>query len=141
MPCIDLNQINPAELQHNLATCKTLVACLCADWCDVCKAFRPNFEALAEQFPDYLFLWIDIEDQDSLVGDLDIDNFPTILVQHQQIVSFYGTMQADVSQIKRLLQSQSLLDIEQLASEYTMSEQHRQWQTNANIRERIARHV
>ncbi len=141
MSCIDLNQINPAELQHNLATCKTLVACLCADWCDVCKAFRPSYEALSEQFPDCLFLWIDIEDQDALVGDLDVENFPTILVQQQHIVSFYGTMQPDVSQIKRLLLSQSQLDTDQLQREYTVSPQHRRWQTEVNLRQRISHHV
>lgn len=28
-----------------------LVACLCAEWCDTCVAYRSGFLAMAERFP------------------------------------------------------------------------------------------
>ena len=39
-----------------------LVACLCAQWCDTCVAYKPGFHALAERFPRAEFRWVDIED-------------------------------------------------------------------------------
>ncbi len=141
MPCIDLNQIRPAELQHHLATHSTIVACLCADWCDVCKAYRPRFEALAEQHPELLFMWIDIEDQASLVDHLDVDNFPTLLLQQHDIVSFYGAMQSDTTRLQRLIQTQSQLSLQQLQELAESGEQQRHWQTEANLRLRLAEHV
>ena len=141
MPSIDLNHIAPAELQRHLASHSTLVACLCAAWCDVCKNYRPDFEALAVQFPETLFLWIDIEDQSSLVDHLDVDNFPTLLIQQHDIVSFYGTMQPDTSQLKRLILSFAGQSSEQLRSLANSGALQRSWQIDANLRKRIAAHV
>ena len=48
------------------------VACLCAAWCGTCSSYRATFEQLAARHPDKHFVWIDIEDQADLVGDLDV---------------------------------------------------------------------
>lgn len=64
------------QLSAALASGQWVVACLCAGWCDVCKQYRAGFDALAEQYPEQQFVWIDIEDQSDLVGDLDVENFP-----------------------------------------------------------------
>jgi len=141
MPSVDLNHISPAELQQHLASKATIIACLCADWCDVCKAWRPKFDALAEQYPALLFLWIDIEDQASLVDHLEVDNFPTVLIQQQDIVSFYGTVQPDAAHLKRqidVLCDKSVNQLHQLAN---ASDQQRALQSEANIRARLAAHV
>ncbi|PRC91506.1 thioredoxin family protein [Solimicrobium silvestre] len=138
MPYLDLNHTSAAALQQHLTKYQTVVACLCAAWCDVCKDYRPKFEALAEQHPELLFLWIDIEDQASLVGDLDIENFPTLLIQQNDVVSFYGTMQPDTSQLKRIIQSQARQSPEQLQTQANFDGQQRLWQTEANLRLRLA---
>ena len=141
MPSIDLNTVPPARLQDQLAGHSTIVACLCAAWCDVCQTWRPRFEALAEDHPQVLFIWVDIEDQADLVGDLDVDNFPTLLIQHGDIVGFYGTVQPDATQLNRLIQSQSQQSREQLSAHATSGALQRQWQATANLRARIAAHV
>ncbi len=141
MPCIDLNTVAPAELQHHLSTRSNIVACLCAAWCDVCKIYRPRFEELALRHPEILFIWIDIEDQAGLVGDLDIDNFPTLLLQQGDVVSFYGTMQPETMQLARLIQSQERLSADQLHELSQSGPQQRSWQELANLRARIAQHV
>ena len=138
MPSIDLNSVPPATLQDQLATHSTIVACLCAAWCDVCKTYRPKFEALAAEYPQLLFIWVDIEDQAALVDDLDVDNFPTLLIQHDNSVSFYGTMLPDTAQLKRLLQFQLQQSPEQLREQATGGAAQREWQTLANLRARIA---
>jgi thioredoxin 1 len=56
------------------------VYCLCAAWCDTCTTFRAAFEQAGAAHPAVRFEWIDIEDEASLVDDVDIETFPTILV-------------------------------------------------------------
>ncbi|WP_354333028.1 MULTISPECIES: thioredoxin family protein [unclassified Undibacterium] len=94
-----------ALIKSQLTSKQWLVACLCAAWCDTCTAYRIAFDQLAEQYPDVCFAWIDIEDQAHLVDEIDIENFPTILIQHQDTVHFFGTMLPDTMQLHRLLKS------------------------------------
>mgnify|MGYP003384317660 CR=1 FL=1 len=84
---------------------KWLVACLCAAWCDTCETYRAPFEALVPQHLNKSFVWVDIEDHAALVDELEIDNFPTILIECDQRVLFFGTMLPDASQLHRLLVS------------------------------------
>jgi thioredoxin reductase (NADPH) len=57
-----------------------IVAVMCAAWCRTCTEFRPAMDALAAQRPQMRFVWIDIEDDSDLCGDLDIEDFPTLAV-------------------------------------------------------------
>ncbi|QXL85252.1 co-chaperone YbbN [Comamonas sp. NLF-1-9] len=56
------------------------IVCLCAQWCKVCRGWRADFEALAAQQPQWRFAWVDIEDEEALVGDFDVETFPTLLL-------------------------------------------------------------
>lgn len=69
-----------------------LIVCLCADWCGTCREYERGFRELEAQYPDCGFLWVDIEDEDSGVEDWDIENFPTLLIQRNESVLFYGPM-------------------------------------------------
>jgi thioredoxin 1 len=79
------------------------VSCLCAAWCDTCNEYRPGFFALAARFPDTNFRWIDIEDQADEVGDLEVENFPTIRVTRDDTVLFHGTLLPMHAHLQRLL--------------------------------------
>ena len=81
------------------------VSCLCAAWCDTCTEYRPGFLALAQKFPAAKFRWIDIEDEADEVGDLEVDNFPTIRVVRGEEVLFHGPMEPLHAQLRRLLAS------------------------------------
>ena len=76
---------------------------LCAQWCGVCRDWRSAFEAAAMRHPQHRFVWIDIEDQADLVGDLDIETFPTLLVGTSTRVLFFGTIEPTPVLIDRLL--------------------------------------
>ena len=80
------------------------VTCLCAEWCDTCVEYRPGFLALAERFPRARFRWLDIEDDAEEVGDLEVENFPTIRVARDNEVLFYGTLLPIHEHLKRLLE-------------------------------------
>ncbi|MBC7469906.1 MAG: thioredoxin family protein [Ramlibacter sp.] len=78
---------------------------LCADWCGVCRDWRAVFDAAAAHHPEDRFVWIDIEDDDELVGDLDIETFPTLLVGTARQVLFFGTILPSPELLARLLAS------------------------------------
>ena len=80
-----------------------VVSCLCAEWCDTCVEYRPGFLALAAQFPQAEFRWVDIEDQADEVGDLEVENFPTIRVTRGEEVLFHGPQLPIHSHLERLL--------------------------------------
>lgn len=58
------------------------VVCLCADWCSACRAWRPDWEALAARHPQLRWQWLDIEDEADLMDavGLEIETFPTVLL-------------------------------------------------------------
>ncbi|MBB1635031.1 MULTISPECIES: thioredoxin family protein [Cupriavidus] len=82
-----------------------LVACLCAAWCGTCGTYQEAFAALAARFPGDCFVWIDIETHADQLGDLDIDNFPTLLVQPAAggAAQFYGTLLPHIEVLERML--------------------------------------
>ena len=82
---------------------RTWVVCLCADWCGVCREYRAVFERVAAQYPHLRFAWLDVEDQAGLVGDLDIETFPTLLVAGAQGARFLGALTPHAGTLSRLL--------------------------------------
>lgn len=114
------------------------VACLCAAWCGTCSSYRAGFEQLAARHPDKHFLWIDIEDQADLVGELDVENFPTLLLQRGDTVAFFGTMLPDPAVADRLIQATAEQSPQELARLAQSSEERRGWQRDCNLRELLS---
>ena len=84
-----------------MAAAEFTVTCLCAEWCDTCVDYRPGFLALAADFPQAQFRWVDIEDE----GDeFEVENFPTIRVTRADAVLFHGTMLPMHAHLRRLLE-------------------------------------
>jgi len=82
------------------------VFCLCAQWCGTCREYRPIFAQLASQLPDVRFVWVDIESHDDLLGDLDIENFPTLLIADAQgQARFAGTVLPHAETLQRMCQA------------------------------------
>jgi thioredoxin 1 len=81
------------------------VTCLCALWCDSCVAYRDGFFAMAKEFPQARFRWLDIEDDAEEVGEREVENFPTILVERGGHELFYGPLPPQHDHLKRLLQT------------------------------------
>jgi thioredoxin reductase (NADPH) len=67
-----------------------LVVCLCAAWCDACGEFRDTFARLAAADSGTRYVWLDIEDDSALVGDVEVENFPTLAVFREGRPLFYG---------------------------------------------------
>ncbi len=106
-PGFTLDNNNRAELAQWLDQGDWVVACLCAAWCDTCCGYRSGFDQLAAQHPDKRFVWIDIEDQADFIGDIDVENFPTLLIQRGDRVAFFGTVLPDLKLADRLIRAQA----------------------------------
>ncbi len=82
-----------------------LVACLCAGWCRTCDDYRETFEMLADEFGAATrFVWVDIEDQDQVLGDLDVQNFPTLLLALHDEIRFFGPVTPHGQTARQLVQ-------------------------------------
>jgi thioredoxin 1 len=132
-----LRSDNRGTLAQWLAEDANVIACLCAAWCDTCSVYKGRFAELAALHPDQRFVWIDIEDEADLVGDLDVENFPTLLVQQGDVVSFYGPVLPDTRQADLLLRAQLGKTITELQAESSGSEERKAWQRDCNLRLRL----
>ena len=83
------------------------VVCLCADWCGTCQEYKAAFAALEAGAPAHRYRWIDIEDEADLVGDVDVETFPTLMVAWQGRVLFAGPVLPGLPAAERLLAAQA----------------------------------
>lgn len=114
-----------------------VIACLCADWCGTCRDYRPLFNELAARLPEIQFVWIDIEDQADVVGELNVENFPTLLIQRGDCVAFFGTVLPDIQLSQRLLLAQIDQSDETLRRLCTNNAERAKWQSQCNLRKLI----
>lgn len=82
-----------------------LVVCLCAEWCRTCLSYRDDFARLSEKHSQHHFIWLDIDADADLVGDLDVETFPTILVARRDAILFGGILLPHILHLDRLLGS------------------------------------
>jgi thioredoxin 1 len=99
-----------------------LVACLCAQWCRTCDAYRDTLAATRDAMrlghPDAAtrFVWVDIEDESELIGDLDIEDFPTILLARGDQVLFFGPVLPHAQTLDRLVRNALDTDLPPLSA-------------------------
>jgi len=85
------------------------VACLCAAWCDLCNDYAPVLQRVAAEWagegPPLQWHWIDIEDESELVGEVDIETFPTLVIADSSRVRFAGPVTPQPDTLRRLLRA------------------------------------
>jgi hypothetical protein len=97
-------------MSEPIPACLTVhVACLCAAWCRTCDGYAPVFAAAmgALKVPglDIRSHWIDVEDESDLVGDFDVETFPTLVVVDPRHVRFAGPLTPQPETLARLLRA------------------------------------
>ena len=102
MPLLTPNTPHLKTLLGNKA--RPLIVCYCAAWCDTCTVYQKKLEVLSKQLTDHVFVWVDIEDHPELLGDEDIENFPTLLIERQGQIQFFGTMLPHIDQLERMIE-------------------------------------
>lgn len=81
------------------------VWCLCAAWCRVCGEYRRAFDALASAQPQLHWAWVDVEDDEALLGDVEVETFPALLIAEAGQVRFFGPLLPQIGVLERLLAS------------------------------------
>ena len=82
---------------------RLVVVALCAAWCDTCAEFRRAFERIAAKRPDALFVWLDIEDDAAICGEVDVENFPTLAIYRGAAPLHYGVSLPQEATVARLV--------------------------------------
>jgi thioredoxin reductase (NADPH) len=82
---------------------RLVVVALCAAWCDTCGEFRAAFDRLALSRPQTTFVWLDIEDDAEVVGDVDVENFPTLAIYRGGDVLHFGISLPHGTTVGRLI--------------------------------------
>lgn len=84
-------------------------ACLCAAWCRLCEGYGPVFQQVLQdlhhEHPGLRMHWIDIEDEAALLGDFDVETFPTLVVVDAAQVRFAGPLQPQPETLQRVLRA------------------------------------
>ena len=104
------------------------VTCLCADWCGTCRDYQSAFRELGEAFADAEFTWYDIEDDADVVGDLDIETFPTLLIRRAGHVVYLGPVLPDPAHARRLIETYADMDEDEAGRYATATAERREWQ-------------
>jgi thioredoxin reductase (NADPH) len=85
------------------APARIIVVALCAAWCDTCGEFRTAYERMAARRLDATFVWLDIEDDEAIVGDIDVENFPTLAIFRGTLPLHFGVSLPHETTIIRLV--------------------------------------
>lgn len=115
------------------------VFCLCAEWCGTCRDYRAGFESLVNVFPTMRFRWVDIEDQADEMGDLDVENFPTLLIRRGDDVLFFGTMLPHLGHLRRTLETFAAQSPEESHLYARSGAERLGWQSDADL-QRLSAH-
>ena len=110
-----------------------LVICLCAQWCGTCRDYRAGFEGLAADFSGVDFRWLDIEDEADQLGDLDVENFPTLYIRRGESVLFFGTLLPHLATLRRLIETFVEQTPEQSHDYARSTPERRGWQQDPDL--------
>jgi thioredoxin 1 len=92
-----------ASIADTLGARPLLVVAFCAAWCNTCDEFGEGYAALAAARADATFVWLDIEDDADVAGDVDIENFPTIAIYRDGRAIHFGVSLPQAALVGRLL--------------------------------------
>ena len=95
--------MNPVNAEAQVTV---FIACLCAEWCGVCRDYSQTFSQMQARFPKARFVWIDVEDEDDLLYPLEVENFPTLLVIVNDEPRFFGPLRPQFETLERLIRAQ-----------------------------------
>ncbi len=112
------------------------VSCLCAEWCGTCRDYEAAFARLGERYPGTPFTWYDVEDDADIVGDLDIETFPTLLIRRAGHVVYLGPVLPDPAHAQRLIETYAGMAADEAVRYANATAERREWQALCNFAER-----
>ncbi len=89
-----------------------IVACLCAQWCGICRAWHDAFRELAAgpALPGARWLWVDVERQADALGEFEPENFPVLAMQQGERLLYCATLPQQPGNWRRMIDAVAALD-------------------------------
>jgi len=67
-----------------------------AQWCGPCKVIAPKIEELAAEYPDVVFLKVDVDECEDIAAEYEITAMPTfVFIKHKQKIDAFSGANAD----------------------------------------------
>lgn len=63
------------------------------------------FEQLSARYPQLSFAWVDVEDREDIMDDVDVETFPTIMLSKGREALFLGPVLPQVGVLQRMVES------------------------------------
>uniref|UniRef100_A0A915E6S5 Thioredoxin n=1 Tax=Ditylenchus dipsaci TaxID=166011 RepID=A0A915E6S5_9BILA len=68
-----------------------------ATWCGPCRMMGPKFHKMAEQYAEMIFVKLDVEEHEELVGEYDVKVMPTfVFIKNNDQEMIEGNNEADL---------------------------------------------
>jgi thioredoxin len=88
-----------------------------APWCGPCRAFAPNYEAVAEANPDVTFTKVNTDEEQELAGAFQIRSIPTLMIFRDKVLLFAQPGALPKSVLEELLQKVRGIDMDAVRAE------------------------
>ena len=88
-----------------------------AKWCGPCLSFQKVIEALAPQYPEFVFASINIEEQKTLAEDFDIRSVPAVMIIRRQVAVYAESGALSSTALAELLDQTQAIDPSQLKTD------------------------
>jgi thioredoxin-like negative regulator of GroEL len=87
-----------------MSTPELFVTCFCAAWCRTCDAYDAVIHEIRAQYGERVAVrWLDIEEHSEVLDDIDVENFPTLLVADAKQTYFFGPVLPYAAAAKQLI--------------------------------------
>ena len=63
------------------------------------------FEQLSAKYPQLRFAWVDVEDREDIMDDVDVETFPTVMLSKAREALFLGPVLPQIGVLQRMVES------------------------------------
>jgi len=93
---IHIKDANEFETKLTEAGSSLVVVDFFAQWCGPCKVIAPKIEELAAEYPDVVFLKVDVDECEDIASDYEITAMPTfVFIKYKQKIDAFSGANAD----------------------------------------------
>ena len=82
-----------------------------AKWCVPCQGFGKTFVEMAQEFPDFIFATVNIEEETGLAEDFQIRSVPFVMIIREGVIIYAEAGQIPSSAFKTLLLQTREVDV------------------------------